>query len=160
MKARELQVPNKVLIAEVKQALAQGHSATFRVKGYSMRLFLENGRDMVKLAPVEPAKIKKHDVVLAEIAPEHYVLHRVIKRVGNQLILMGDGNIKGTESCNDNRVVGIATAFYRKNRTKPDLTTGLKWRTYTHIWLAIKPIRRWILAVYRRLPSIKKYNTL
>lgn len=160
METRELQVPNKVLIAEVKQALSQGHSATFRIKGYSMRLFLENGRDMVKLAPIDSAAIKEHDVVLAEIAPDHYVLHRVIKREGHQLTLMGDGNIRGTESCDDRKVVGIATAFYRKNHTKPDLTTGLKWRIYTYIWLAMKPLRRWILAVYRRLPSTQKYNTL
>lgn len=148
----ELQVPNKILIAEVKRALAEGHSATFRVKGKSMRLFLDDGRDIVKIEKTEPQNIKVRDVALAEIEPDHYVLHRVIKREGHRLTLMGDGNLWGTESCNDTEVVGIATAFYRKGRKKPDLATGRKWRTYSSIWLAIKPMRRIILGICRRLP--------
>lgn len=149
---RELLVPNEILIAEVKQALAEGHSATIRVKGFSMRLFLEDGRDIVKLAKRQPQDIKVKDVALAEISPGHYVLHRVISRKGKRLTLMGDGNIRGTESCNDTDVVGIVTDFYRKGRKRPDSATGLKWRTYSSIWLAIKPMRRIILGIYRRLP--------
>lgn len=149
---RELKVPNKLLIAQVKKALAEGHSATIRVKGLSMRLFLEDGRDIVKIAKAKPQNIKVRDVALAEIAHDHYVLHRVIKREGHKLTLMGDGNIRGTESCNDTDVVGIVTAFYRKGRKHPDLATGLKWRTYSTIWLAIKPMRRIILGFYRRMP--------
>lgn len=149
---RELLVPNDILIAEVKQALAQGHSATIRVKGVSMRPFLEDGRDIVKIARVQPKEVKANDVALAEIAPAHYVLHRVISREGKKLTLMGDGNIRGTESCNDTDVVGIVTAFYRKGRKRPDSATGLKWRAYSSIWMAIKPMRRIVLGVYRRLP--------
>ena len=148
---RVIEVPNHLLIAEIKKALNSGHSATLRVKGYSMRLYLESGRDIVKLNPIQPAEIKVRDVVLAEVAPAHYVLHRVIKRNGRQLVLMGDGNIRGTECCNDSDVVGIATAFYRKGRKKPDRTDGLKWRVYSRIWLALKPFRRIILGVYRRI---------
>ena len=105
----------------------------------------------MKLNPIQPTEIKVRDVVLAEVAPAHYVLHRVIKRNGRQLVLMGDGNIRGTECCNDSDVVGIATAFYRKGRKKPDRTDGLKWRVYSRIWLALKPFRRIILGVYRRI---------
>lgn len=160
MEIRELQIPNEDLVNEVKQALNTGHSATFRVKGYSMRPFLENERDIVKLSYINPQNVKVNDVILAEIAPHRYVLHRVIKRKEHQLILMGDGNIRGAELCNDTNVIGIATAFYRNKSKKPDLTTGKKWRFYTKIWLALKPFRRWILAIHRRLPSTKKYNTL
>ena len=54
MYTRVLEVPNHLLIAEVRRALQQGHTATLRVKGYSMRLFLESNRDKVLLAPVAP----------------------------------------------------------------------------------------------------------
>lgn len=148
---RIIEVPNHLLIAEVKKALNNGKSATLRVKGYSMRLFLDSERDIVKLEPINPDAVKVRDVVLAEVSPEHYVLHRVIRRNGSQLVLMGDGNIRGTERCKDSDVVGIATAFYRKGRTKPDTTDGLKWRIYSSIWLALKPFRRIILGVYRRI---------
>ncbi len=151
MYTRVLEVPNHLLIAEVRRALQQGHTATLRVKGYSMRLFLESNRDKVLLAPVAPDAVKVRDVVLAEVSPEHYVLHRVIDRKGDRLVLMGDGNIKGTETCRDTDVVGIAIAFYRKGRSKPDRTDGLKWRIYSQVWLALKPLRRIILGVYRRI---------
>lgn len=152
METRIMQVPNRILLGEVKRMIAAGHSATIRVKGFSMRLFLESERDIVKLEAIHPADVKVHDVVLAEIVTDHYVLHRVIARNGNSLTLMGDGNICGTENCLDTDVVGVATAFYRKGRSKPDLTIGWKWRTYSKIWLFLTPIRRIILSVYRRLP--------
>lgn len=152
MKTHNLQVPNRVLIGAVKQMLQEGHTATFRVKGVSMRLFLENERDLVKLEPVQPEAVGVGDVVLAEVEPETYVLHRVIRRQGEQLTLMGDGNLVGTETCRATDVVGIATAFYRKGRQKPDLVTGRKWRLYSYLWLRLKPFRRVILGIYRRLP--------
>lgn len=95
METRKIQVPNDVLIAEIKRMLDKGHSATFRVKGYSMRPFLENERDIVKIEQTPAESIKENDVVLAEIATKKYVLHRVIDRTDNQLTLRGDGNIQG-----------------------------------------------------------------
>ena len=85
METRKIQVPNDVLIAEIKRMLDKGHSATFRVKGYSMRPFLENERDIVKIEQTPAESIKENDVVLAEIATKKYVLHRVIDRTDNQL---------------------------------------------------------------------------
>lgn len=152
MEVREIQVPNHILISEIKQIIEQGKSAKLRVKGYSMRLFLDSERDIVNLEPVEASQVKKSDVVLAEVSPQKYVLHRVIKRNGNHLTLMGDGNIKGTEKCLDTDVIALATAFYRKGRSVPDLVTGWKWRIYSRIWLTLKPFRRIILGIYRRLP--------
>lgn len=145
-------VPNEILVAEIKRTLSEGHTATFRVKGQSMRPFLENLRDVVKIERVMPELVRVNDVVLAEIAPKTYVLHRVISRVDNQLTLKGDGNVVGVEHCCDKDVIGIATAFYRKGRTSPDLVTSLKWRAYTRVWLFLTPLRRILLAIYRRQP--------
>lgn len=144
-------VPNKILIGEVKNALNAGKSAMIRVKGHSMRLFLESERDIVKLVRTSPSEVQINDVILAETAPEIYVLHRVIKREGTKLTLMGDGNIKGTETCTEDQIVGKVTEFYRKGRIKPDSISGLKWRTYSKIWLIIKPLRRYILGIVRKL---------
>lgn len=149
---RVIEVPNDVLVTEIKRSLAEGHTATFRVKGQSMRPFLENLRDVVKIERVMPELVRVNDVVLAEIAPKTYVLHRVISRVDNQLTLKGDGNVVGVEHCCDKDVIGIVTAFYRKGRTSPDLVTSLKWRAYTRVWLFLTPLRRILLAIYRRQP--------
>lgn len=151
--AREVQVPTDVLMTEVKRVLASGHSATFIVRGFSMMPFLWNSRDRVTLAPLPPGERPvPGDVLLAEIAPHTYVLHRLIHYDNGVLTLMGDGNIRGTEQCTLDHVIGRVTAFYRKERTTPDLVEGRKWRIYSRMWMALKPLRRILLAVIRRLP--------
>lgn len=151
---KTLAIPNDVLIPQIKRMIDEGKSVTFLVKGYSMRLFLENNRDKVILAPCEKDKVKPGDVILAEVEKDVYVLHRIIRRTDNSLILKGDGNIRGTESCRTSDIVGIAVGFYRKGRNRPDLVTEWKWKTYSFIWLSLSPVRRYILAIYRRIKRI------
>ena len=140
-------LPNALFIPEIKRAIDEGHTVTFRVRGYSMRLFLEDRRDKVVLAPCKEVKVG--DVVLAEIRKDIYVLHRIIKKEGEQLTLMGDGNIYGTETCSTSNIIGIAIGFLRKGREEMESTNGKKWKIYSFFWLHLKPIRRYILAFYR-----------
>lgn len=144
-------IPNDILIPEIKRKIDEGKNVTFSVKGYSMRLFLENNRDKVILSPIKET-LKVGDVVLAEVSTKFYVLHRIIRIQGEKITLMGDGNIIGTEECKTKDVIGIVTGFYRKGRNHPDLVTGKKWRIYSKIWLTLKPFRRIILGIYRRQP--------
>ena len=147
---RVLEIPNEVMIPAIKEFIDEGRTATFTVRGYSMRLFLEHERDKVILKrPQEP--IKKGDVVLAEIAPKVYVLHRVVVCDGGNLTLRGDGNVCGVEHCRESDVIGIAIGFYRKGRSVPDMVSGRKWRIYSKVWLFLTPLRRYILAFYRRI---------
>ena len=148
---RTIEIPNEILIPKVKEVIERGATATLRVKGHSMRIFLSNGRDLVTLVAPERENLRVGDVVLAEIQPKVYVLHRIVQRTQDQLTLMGDGNVGTTEACTINDVIGIVTLFYRKGRTKPDSVNGWKWKTYSRIWLTLTPFRRYILAIHRRL---------
>lgn len=148
-----LTVPNKALMDEVGRMLRAGKHVTFRIKGYSMRPFLENARDLVELSPLpKDAPVNIGDVVLAETRPDIFVLHRIIDMQGTLITLMGDGNIRGTEHCQRHSLIGRATAFYRKGRSLPDKTSGLKWRLYSWVWLHLNPFRRPLLAICKRLP--------
>ncbi|MDY3104140.1 MAG: S24/S26 family peptidase [Prevotella sp.] len=146
--AKELQIENRKFLPEVIKLLNEGHTVTLLLKGFSMRPFLEDNRDKALLAKAKDIQVG--DAVLAETAPKHYVLHRIIKIQGDTVTLRGDGNL-GTEVCHINDVHGLAIGFYRKGRTKLDKTNGIKWRTYSHIWMALYPIRRYLLAAYRRI---------
>ena len=138
---------------EVRQMLQAGKHVTFRIKGYSMRPFLENARDLVELSPLpKDAPVDIGDVVLAETRPGIFVLHRIIDMQGTLITLMGDGNIRGTEHCQRQNLIGRATAFYRKGRSLPDDTSGIKWRLYSWAWLHLTPSRRLLLAICKRLP--------
>ena len=40
-----IEIPNAILLEEVRKAINEGHTATINVKGFSMRPFLENNRE-------------------------------------------------------------------------------------------------------------------
>ena len=148
LKIQEIQFANAILLPEIVKMLNEGHTVTLRLKGFSMRPFLEDGRDKALLT--KPTQLHVGDPVLAEIAPKHFVLHRIIRINGDDVILRGDGNL-GTENCKLKDVQGAVVGFYRKNRETLDRTDGFKWKIYSWIWTRLFPVRRYLLAFYRRI---------
>jgi hypothetical protein len=145
---RTIEIPNAILIPEIIKYLEQGHTVTLPLKGFSMRPFLESNRDMALLT--SPKNIKVGDPVLAEIAPKQYVLHRIININGEHVTLLGDGNLT-PEHCLLSNIKASIDGFYRKGRKKLDRTDGRKWKLYSKIWMTLRPLRRWLLAFYRRI---------
>lgn len=145
---KEVKMANAVLLPRVSELLSKGHTVTLRLKGFSMRPFLENDRDKALLG--KPVGMKEYDAVLAEIHPKVFVLHRLIKMDGNRITLRGDGNLQ-CEYCRPEDIKGKVIAFYRKGRDKADSTEGRKWKVYSQIWCTLYPVRRYLLAFYRRI---------
>lgn len=147
---RQIQVSNHVMMQEISRMFTLGkESVTITVRGYSMRPFLEDRRDKVVITPPETPQIG--DVVLARIAPERYALHRVIKKENDSYIMQGDGNpLYMTERFTQADIIGMARTFIRKG--KPHQTTDFTWRCYSFVWRMLKPFRRILLGIYRRLP--------
>ena len=142
-------VNNHLFMQEITRAFRDGKkSVTFVVRGYSMRPFLEDGRDKVILTP--PREPKVGDVVLAEVREQTYALHRVIKIDNGTYTMRGDGNpLRMTEQFTYGNIIGLADGFIRKGKT---VSTGSrKWRWYSATWNALKPFRRILLAIYRRI---------
>ena len=148
IQVREVQFANSVLLPEIVKLLDEGHTVTLRLKGFSMRPFLEDGRDKALLVKAVDPKVG--DPVLAEVSEKHYVLHRIIAINGDQVVLRGDGNL-GEDHCTIPDVKGAVIGFYRKGREKLDRTDGRKWRIYSWFWTRLYPIRRYLLAFYRRI---------
>ena len=147
---------NAQLLPEVVKMLNEGHTVTLPLKGYSMRPFLENGRDKALLRKVQ--HLKKGDPVLAEVRPGHYVLHRIVAIHSNRVVLCGDGNL-ANEYCRQEDVRASVIGFYRKGRNTLDRIDGCKWRIYSMIWVNLRPFRRILLSVYRRF-WIKYFGAL
>lgn len=145
---REVQMPNAILLPEIVRMMDEGHTVTLRLRGFSMRPFLEDNRDKALLTKALRPKVG--DPVLAEISPKHFVLHRIIAIEGQAVTLRGDGNL-GDEHCKLDDVKGAVIGFYRKGRSKLDRTDARKWKVYSWIWMRLYPIRRWLLAFYRRI---------
>lgn len=139
------ELPNDAFLGLVSETLAKGHTAVIWVKGYSMRPFIEYGRDKVKLASAETYTMG--EAVLAEISKGHYVLHRIIKVEGNKLTLQGDGNVRGVEYCTTADVRGVVTEYIRPNRTLSADDPSLKRKI--RLWRTMRPIRRYLLFLYK-----------
>lgn len=145
---KEVQFTNAQLLPEIVKMLDEGHTVTLRLRGFSMRPFLEDNRDKALITKAQ--WFKKGDAVLAEIEPKRYVLHRIIKIEGDNVTLRGDGNL-GSEHCHKSDIKGFVIGFYRKGRQTMDKTNGLKWTLYSFVWMNLFPIRRYLLAAYRRI---------
>jgi len=147
---KTLQMANAVLLPEVVRLLEEGHTVTLPLRGYSMRPFLEDGREKALLR--KPASINVGDAVLAEIAPKRFVLHRIVDIQGDAVTLRGDGNI-GVEHCMLSNVKATAIGFYRKGRSQLDSTSGRKWLIYSWLWTRLLPVRRYLLfAMHPHVP--------
>ena len=101
-----------VIIQEAVRLVQDGVSVTFPVKGRSMLPFIFGGRESVILQKRD--SLQRGQVVLAEVGPDRYVVHRIIKVTKDRVTLMGDGNIRGTESCPPDKVLAIATHIINK----------------------------------------------
>lgn len=142
-----IQLPNAEFLPHVCELVAQGEKVMIRAKGNSMRPFLESGRDIAILSKIGAPKVG--DVVLAEIAPKHYVLHRIDKIEGEKITLRGDGNVRGVEVCRKEDLRAIANEFVRKGK---NWTTQKRWwKIYSSLWPHLLPCRRILLALYRLL---------
>ena len=144
----KVQFENAVFLPEIVKMLNEGHTVTLTLRGNSMHPFLEDCRD--KALFVKPTTIAVGDPVLAEIAPKHFVLHRIVRIDGDRYTLQGDGNWRGVEHCTRADIIAKAVAFYRKGHAHPLRTDSRTWRCYSRLWVALRPVRRILLGLYRR----------
>lgn len=140
-------LPNNEVIAGVISMLETCPRVVLPVKGYSMLPFIIGGRESVELVKTDTPQVG--DVVLAWINDSRYVVHRIIRIEGDRVQLMGDGNLGGDEFCKKDNIVARAEYVIGANGKKCYLYTP--WRVRgSRLWWALKPVRRIILAVYRR----------
>ena len=140
-------LPNNDVIAGVITALETVPRVILPVRGISMLPFIIGDLDSVEL--VKAQLVEVGDVVLAWINNSRYVVHRIIKIDGDNVQLMGDGNLSGNEYCKISEVVAKAEYVVCPNGKRTYLYSPGQIRA-SRLWWKIKPLRRWILAIYRR----------
>lgn len=147
-----IQLPNEVFLEEVRRQLKAGHTTTFRVRGWSMRPFLEHGRDKVLLLSPQRVAPTVGCVALVLTDDRRYVLHRVVEvSPEGRCTLWGDGNICGRETCSLDNVIGVAGGFYVGRKERFFDVNGRAWRWYSWWWMHTSRLRRWQLLFFRLL---------
>ncbi len=149
---KKMVMPNDVLLPAVGEIVAEGGSVTLRTKGMSMMPFIIGDRDCVLL--VRPDTLKVGDIVLARVSNGSFVLHRIFEIDGGSLVLMGDGNLAGKERCDRSDVLAHAVTIIKENGREIDCTSPGHLRL-ARIWRLLMPLRRYLLAVYRRIIKLQ-----
>ena len=156
-------IENNILIPFQAEQLREGKEVIFTPTGVSMRPFIEGGKDTVVLRKLPEIQIG--DIILAAVQPPistseavqpptaqrsniRYVLHRVIAIDGENVTLMGDGNIGTTERCTLADVLGTVIRIENARGRRKPLTKG-------RIWYHLRRWRRIMLKVYRKLLKLK-----
>ncbi len=149
--SKRIVVNNNIIFDQVASLIAQGESVTILTKGNSMLPFIIGGHDSIVLVPTVALSIG--DIILAKVDNERYVVHRIIEIDGEKITMMGDGNIKGREQIRRTDVVASVEAIIHNGKSVD--CNNKKERRRAKIWRHLLFIRRYILAIYKRLPHIK-----
>lgn len=138
-------IPNEILLAEVNLLLKEGRDVELMTRGNSMNPFIRGDRDSVILRKMPESELTPGDIVLAEYKQGSYVLHRVLEICGEEVVLMGDGNLYGKERCRKENISGTAIAIVKPSgkRVKPGKAI---------LWRRLGPVpKRFLLAFYRHI---------
>lgn len=129
-------ISNRELFEVVRDSLLEGKSVRVSVKGESMLPFFRSG-STITLRPIEEGDIRKYNVVMAD-AGHAFVVHRIVKVGEESVTLFGDGNIKGTEQVSRDKIYGVVDC-------------SALHLFFAKIWLWLRPVRRYPLAIFRRI---------
>lgn len=138
-----------LMMEEIRTLVSEGKTITLTVKGNSMNPFIVHLRDRMTIGPWKDEDIRKGTVALVKDTRGSYVIHRIIKRDKDRVVLLGDGNIGFTETATLDNVIGIMHNIDRKGRIWTPQST--LWRLYSWFWMTLTPLRRYPLALWRKL---------
>ncbi|MBE6671087.1 MAG: hypothetical protein E7593_02680 [Ruminococcaceae bacterium] len=156
---------NSIETTNYREQLEKDGLLVNRPFGISMRPMLKQGRDTIVVEKIKQ-KPKENDVVLYQRSKNKYVLHRVIKVTDDGYIIRGDNCIRNEYDITDKHIIGVLTAFYRKDKYI-DCNTSRGYKLYVFWWrktffirvvfmFAFSCIRRILSKVKRSLIKTKK----
>ena len=141
---------NDILLSGVEAFIKEGRSVILKARGQSMLPFIFPERDSVQLEKAESLSVG--DIVLVRLyrsASPYYVMHRIIRIEDGVFTMMGDGNISGVEKFRRENVIAKVTAIVSEDGKSRKVGKASVWR-------ALRPVRRYLLAFYRRIPWISR----
>ena len=141
---------NDILLSGVEAFIKEGRSVILKARGNSMLPFIFPERDSVQLEKAESLSVG--DIVLVRLyrsASPYYVMHRIIRIEDGEFTMMGDGNVSGVEKFRRENVIAKVTAIVSGDGKSRKVGKASVWR-------ALRPVRRYLLAFYRRIPWISR----
>ena len=152
-------IDNNTYFDAVTTMLKKGQDVTINVRGASMLPFLAESRgDQVILEGAEAGtpdgrervKVNVNDIVLFRLG-DRYFLHRILKINDNDIAeIQGDGILNAKERCHRDLILARVTTIIRGGKETID-TKSSTYRRNVRIWMILKPFRRPMLWLWKRL---------
>jgi len=154
----EMIVDNDAFFDCVLELLKEGKEVTIPVKGGSMLPLIREGKDTVVLEGVEGGtpegmpvrRVKPYDIVLFRLNGK-YIVHRILSEEDGVFAIQGDGVLRNVEYCPPDNIFGRVKLILRNGNRPVDPGSGKMMRLW-RFWMWLKPLRRYVLAAYKRLP--------
>ena len=146
-------IDNDTFFADVLQVLDQGKRVTIPVKGFSMLPFIRGTKDLVVLEKAGE-DLKVDDIVLFHMGPwegGRYVMHRILSIDGDAVDIQGDGVPENHELVRREQILAKAVEILRGGKRRVDPYSPGQLRL-VHFWQWLRPLRRYVLFIYRHLP--------
>lgn len=133
-------ISNEDYFAEVQRVLREGKEVRIRVKGNSMRPFIQDG-DTVLLQAYRGQPLALGSNILAK-DKDKFVFHRFVGKRNNQYVLAGDGNLVLREYIAVQDIIAIAYMHYPQDKDK-SIAIDRPWARLRGLcWYHIRLLRR------------------
>lgn len=152
MSTKVLSAPMEQLAPIITDLIESGSDVTITATGNSMRPLWYHKKNNVTLTACDPEQLKKGDVPLYRRADGRYVLHRIIRVHEDTFDLVGDGQYKVEYGLEKFRVMAVAKAFTKGNRTYT--MKNIVYRLYSCVWIWLLPVRKYLFAFYSKLKRV------
>lgn len=124
---------------DIEKLLEEGRVVRFKPQGYSMYPLFVPGRDEAVVAPADPERLKRGDVVLYRRDESILVLHRIWRRKGEKFYLVGDNQREIEGPLYPDQMKGVLVKIVRKGRQFS--TKNVFYRFLAALWLWLRSAR-------------------
>lgn len=142
-------ISNELYFAEVQRMLDEGKEVRIRIKGGSMRPFIQDG-DSVLLSAYQGGVLQLGSNLLAKYQGK-YVFHRYVGKKNGQIVLAGDGNLVLREYINSADIIAVASSHFPQNSSEEN--------DLNHPWARLRGLAWYHIRVFRRI-AMKLKNLL
>lgn len=134
---------------QVADKLRQGISVRLGVLGDSMFPLIHGGEDQILLIPHQPGEELPLWCAVFYKWDDHHMIHRYIRREGDVMVMLGDGNLCREEKVPAAEIIGVLKTIYRPDGTEIDCLSE-DWLKRGRRWYKLLPIRRYLLFILKR----------
>ncbi len=135
------------MTTSIADYLKENGKLTYSNVGVSMMPLLRQGKDLFTIEKNNGQRYKKGDVVLFARGKDKYVLHRIIKVLPDEYVILGDNCVTPERGIKDSDIHGKMISFVRNG--KEHSITETRYRFYTAFVLFTNPVR----VRYRKLKA-------